>query len=206
MTTPDPKTLALILVDYHSGATVRAEEDAWWADRTLTVAQSCFRAGRSLTPGERLHGHQCRPGHDRCRAFGERLQEDADQLGSYSAFEPLFARVNALTKDVRKAGELMAYDAADRIALRLGIPVERIHLHAGTAQGARALGLPQGRGRKWIEVRDLPKGLHALSVRDAENVLCIYADQFLSSPDGFRPLADPRRSACTRPPRRRSRC
>ncbi len=65
----------------------------------------------------------------------------------------------------------MVYDAASRIGAKLRLKPQRIYLHAGTRDGARALGVP--RSARVLEKRDLPRPLRRLAAHHLENFLCI---------------------------------
>ena len=67
-------------------------------------------------------------------------------------------------------GELAVYDIACRIGAFLGLSPERVYLHAGTREGARALGLRGASVRKM----DLPRAFGRLSPGEIEDCLCIY--------------------------------
>ena len=73
---------------------------------------------------------------------------------------------------MRGIGELAVYDITCRIGAFLDIRPERIYLHAGTRDGARALGL----GLRGASVRkaDLPGDFGRLSPAEIEDCLCIY--------------------------------
>jgi hypothetical protein len=109
----------------------------------------------------------------------------------------LLNQVEVLAKSVRGAGELVAYDVADRIGLHLGLTPRWIYLHAGTRTGARRLGLGTAPNTRSIGAKDLPRPLDSLGPRDAENVLCTYQDELLMSPeDCLHALANKRIGEC----------
>ena len=56
----------------------------------------------------------------------------------------------------------------------LGLAPERVYLHAGTREGARALGL--GRGRDALDLDELPGEFGSLTPAEAEDCLCIYKE------------------------------
>lgn len=87
-------------------------------------------------------------------------------------FHELHVRVRAAVARVRGIGELAIYDTALRIGAYLGLRPRRVYLHRGTRRGAAALGL--GRGRKMIEVGELPRPFQRLRPYEIEDCLCIY--------------------------------
>jgi hypothetical protein len=59
-----------------------------------------------------------------------------------------------------------------RIGARFGLEPKRVYVHAGTRDGARALGLDAD--RRTIEMAELPAPIRRLTAREAEDLLCIY--------------------------------
>jgi hypothetical protein len=96
-------------------------------------------------------------------------------LRAASSFDELFDLVNALISPIPKIGELAVYDTALRIAARFGLEPEKVYVHAGTRDGARALGFD--RRRSVIEMDELPKPMRRLSGRETEDLLCRYKSQ-----------------------------
>ena len=88
------------------------------------------------------------------------------------SFDELIALIHDLTEPIPGIGELAVYDTALRIGARFGLEPTRVYVHAGTRDGARALGF-DGR-RTTIEMDELPEPLRGLSAREAEDLLCIY--------------------------------
>jgi hypothetical protein len=77
-----------------------------------------------------------------------------------------------LTEPIPGIGELTVYDTALRIGAHFGLEPERVYVHAGTREGARALGFENR--RTTIDMNELPEPLQRLSAREAEDMLCIY--------------------------------
>lgn len=181
----DPRTLELIVEDYHRRAADRRLEDAWWEAADQPWAEACRRAARSKLSNGCMHGHQRRPGAVVCAGFAEVIVRFADTLRTWNSFDQLHDFIRLIAREEHGVGELLCYDVADRLALRLGLPVPTIYLHAGTRIGAHRL-LPELRPRaKTFGVELLPGALRELTPREAEDVLCIYADDFLKPPEAF---------------------
>jgi hypothetical protein len=72
-------------------------------------------------------------------------------------------------------GPLTVYDTATRIGAYLRLHPDRVFLHAGTRDGAKALGV--SRGRTSVPISDLPAAFHQLTPAQAEDCLCIYEQQ-----------------------------
>jgi hypothetical protein len=75
-------------------------------------------------------------------------------------------------------GDLTVYDTAIRIAAHRGLSPRRVYLHAGTRDGARALGVP--RDRAWV----MPRELRRLRPMEIEDCLCIYKAELRRWADG----------------------
>ncbi|MEO0269567.1 MAG: hypothetical protein ABIN73_07505 [candidate division WOR-3 bacterium] len=54
---------------------------------------------------------------------------------------------------------------------------DKVYLHAGTKEGAKNLGL-NTKGKKALQINELPKELKDLSPIEIEDILCIYRDKF----------------------------
>jgi predicted kinase len=76
-------------------------------------------------------------------------------------------------------GELYVYDTALRIGAKLNLFPARVYLHAGTRQGARALGLDARADA--LDMADLPREFHVLKPYEVEDVLCIFKSELASS-------------------------
>jgi len=89
-----------------------------------------------------------------------------------ASFHELHTLLSDLLSPVPGLGELYVYDTALRLGTYVGLAPDFVYLHAGTREGARALGL--GRGRAYLELHDLPGPLRALSVDEVESFFCFY--------------------------------
>lgn len=94
------------------------------------------------------------------------------RLNACKAFHELHALMDNLLRPIFGLGELYIYDTALRIGAYLNLTPRFVYLHAGTREGARALGL--GQNRAYLEVDELPAPIRVLSADEAESFLCIY--------------------------------
>ena len=142
--------------------------------RSLTDAVR--RAASCELPGGKRHPHQRRiPARSLAEARRRLLVAD---LRSASDFDDLHEMVGELIGGIRRVGELTVYDIALRVGAKLGLAPERVYLHRGTRHGARELGL--GRGRKTLEMFELPREFHRLTAAEAEDCLCLHSDDSCS--------------------------
>lgn len=144
----------------------------FYADQP-TLAAAIDVAALCKMPNGKRHSHQYRiRGEDLAEARRLLL---AVALASAKNFDELHDLVADAVRGVWKHAELTIYDIAHRIGSHLGLAPERVYLHRGTRDGARALGL--GRGRDWLELHELPREFHRLTPAEAEDCLCIYKDK-----------------------------
>jgi hypothetical protein len=125
--------------------------------------------------GKKL-SHQRRISRGVLEEARRRLVDNLDGLRAAETFEELYDDVEAVLGPILGIGELAVYDIALRIGARFDLSPARVYLHAGTRDGAKALGLSWR--SKTIGVGDLPVALRNLTAREAEDVLCIYKSYF----------------------------
>jgi hypothetical protein len=197
MPVADRETLEMILAHYQSSAAEREDEELWWRAKGLPFEQACERAAKALGENGKIHSHHRRPGRVVMANFARAVVAVARHLEQSTDFDDLLTQAKRLAKGVRGAGELVAYDVADRIGLHLGLTPKAIYLHAGTRAGAHVLGLGTAPKARAIRTKDLPTPLNNLAPRDAENVLCTYKRELLMSPeDCFHALANKQPGGC----------
>lgn len=176
---PAAATLQWIVCDYRDrfGAS-REREDAWYR-----AAQSFPEAVRRAAECQDSKGkrcpHQRRIPQTALRAAAKVLVGAAGVLLACRSFDELHSRVRELAGAIRGIGKLYVYDVATRIGVVLNLRPERVHLHAGTRSGARALGIDLRADS--IELSELPEILRELDAWQLEDVLCIYKSELTAS-------------------------
>lgn len=200
MRDPHWRTMELLLAHYAAGAEARARETQWWTADDQPFETVIRRAALSTHADGRRHTHQNRIPGTVLQTCAERLIGEADALEKSPRFYDLLERIEAIYRPIRGAGELLAYDTADRIRHRLGLASEHlVYLHAGTRVGARRLnGRRFGRGEAWSMMRlQFPHALRVLDNHELEDFLCLYKDELMLSPEDLSARWDSgRRSAC----------
>ncbi len=147
-------------------------EDRWWGDRTLTWENARSRAWESRLENGKMHRHQCRVAHKLSEGLEVALA-DKMQPEDFQNFQELHNWVQFVTTRVKGLGATTAYDVARRLGAWLNLKPVVIYLHAGTATGARKLGI-EGE----VALLDaFPKELQVLGATHLENFLCIYKNQ-----------------------------
>jgi hypothetical protein len=131
-------------------------------------------AALSINPQGKRHSHQRRLPAAVLRAAERSLQAARPLLRRSRSFAQLHGAVFGKIGMIRGIGRLTIYDVTTRIGGHLGLEPKAVYLHAGTAEGARALGLD---GAETLAVAALPRPFHVLRPREIEDCLCIFADE-----------------------------
>lgn len=183
-----PETIDLIVEEYGLGADLRDIEATWWRADGQPFEAVIDRVGRAELFGKR-HSHQCRLSASALEQGTAALHAISGRLRTAPNFLQLWFLVQDAFKPIYGLGELAVYDASERLRHRLGLESDHvIYLHAGARIGARRLA--GGRLKKesaWgVQRWDMPEGLRHLSTHEIEDILCIYKDELLLSPQQFR--------------------
>jgi hypothetical protein len=171
-----PLQLERFVTEYisHYRCDEERELSAFRAYRTDEDAIS--RAGLAQRPSGKRDPHQYRIPRSALAESRRRLLDNQSSLRQARSFDDLIEHVERIIRPIRGIGDLMIYDTALRIGARFGLEPSRVYLHAGTREGARKLGL--GKGRKFLEMAELPIVLRKLKPREIEDALCIFKDEF----------------------------
>jgi len=151
-----------------------AREQRWFAIQRTIEDAIWFAAVAQGPKGQRL-SHQRRIPAALLAECSRRLLAAARSLSHSRSFDQLHQHVQSIVGGIRGIGELYIYDTALRIGAKLGLEPTAIFLHAGTRDGAKALGFEPS--RKTVSMSELPHALRALEPREIEDVLCIYKAQ-----------------------------
>ncbi len=175
-------SLEQIVERYLAGPARRAREEQRSFRREPSLKAAVSRAAHARTPDGKRHSHQRRIPAGVLAECRQRLLRALAQLRRAQTFDELHALVEHAIRDIPGVGELLVYDTAARIGAKLRLRPQRVYLHAGTRDGARALGAP--RSARVLEKRDLPRPLRRLAPDDLENFLCIYKRRLERLRDG----------------------
>lgn len=195
------QTMKMIVQDYARFSGDRRLEVQWWRASGQPLEVAILRAARAQLEDGKRHSHQRRLSAAVLEQCAQALLAIADELESASSFHRLLTLIEDAYKGIRGAGELAAYDTADRLRHRLGLESEHIvYLHAGTRKGARLLAggrLADHDG--WGIVRhQVHPDLQVLSNHEIEDVLCSYRGALVLPPDEAAKWLEDRASACGR--------
>lgn len=168
-------TLAAVVEDYiqHFRSEARAERIYFRRLPTLKAAVRLAELAAHLN-GTRLtrFPHQRRISSVVLRHSSKALLAALPRIAECRDFESLHELVRNTAGRVRGIGVLTIYDRANRIGGKLGLEPTLVYLHAGTSEGARAIGLSTKNGTAEMSV--LPKEFRRLVPREVEDALCIF--------------------------------
>lgn len=148
-----------------------------------TVKAIVSRAVLSVAANGKRDSHQRRISWKVLNQANRELLSALPIVSKCRDFDALHDVVSRLIRPIDGVGALLVYDTAQRIAIAREIPEPLdVYLHAGTAKGAKALGI---RGKK-VAVAALPKELRRFTSFELEDLFCNYAKylQGKDLPDG----------------------
>jgi hypothetical protein len=169
----DNSNLKLLVYEYlHRWGDSYETEDQWWGDKKLTWEEAIERAWKSRLSNGKMHGHQCRVSNKLSEGLKVALADEM-QPEEFKDFQDVYDWVNSVVGRVKGLGATTAYDVARRLGSWLCLEPSVVYLHAGTASGARKLGIEGD----VAPLSTFPKEIQLLGATHAENFLCIYKDQ-----------------------------
>ena len=110
------------------------------------------------------------------------VNENMDMLSTLPTFEDILAELKR--NAIKGIGPLTLYDTATMLAFPDGKFPARVYLHAGTAKGARAIGVIGKEAAKQVFVKICPE-FQKLSTAQIEDFLCVYAPYLLQDMDAI---------------------
>lgn len=147
---------------------------------SLSFKEALLNAALAKNWDGKRFSHQYRIKHKSLLAAKRILLKASPAIKKSRNFDELFSMIENTLGNIKGIGELYVYDTALRIAANQGHLPTKVYLHAGTRKGATSLGI-DCRGRKYLNVADLPKPFSVLPPYQIEDVLCIYKSFFVSS-------------------------
>lgn len=135
----------------------------------LTLHHAAFALDHRDPP--KRYSHQRRIRFAPMRKAYKFLLGARKELLGFTTFERLHEFLSSAFSKIKGLGPLYTYDTALRIGFFLKLEPSLVYLHAGTRDGARAIGI---RGVRVVEVNTLPQELQVLAPHEVENFLCIF--------------------------------
>lgn len=164
--------LTQIVSDYIAKNRAKAEAERRWFVIQPTLEDAISKAARAIKPSGKRFGHQRRIPKSVLRQSETALLDIVPTLQAAKTFEQLHQVISSKIGAIHGIGELTIFDTSVRIGAKLKLEPKVVFLHAGTRQGARALGLDWH--KKFIGRETLPREFEPLSACEIEDVLCIY--------------------------------
>lgn len=172
------RTFEQIVADYEFRHRERASRELRFFAIQPTVERAVELAAAAKGPSGKRLAHQRRIPARVLDEAARRLLAHVKDLRCCCSFQELIEKVRDTIGPVRGIGPLAVYDTALRIGAHLNVEPEVVHLHAGTRDGARAIGLDVARDA--ISPSELPGPFTRLRPREIEDALCIYKAELLS--------------------------
>lgn len=166
-------TLDDIVAHYEEGSRCICQDDTarFAALPSLPIAIS--EAALCGNGRGKRHSHQRRLKAAVLAEGRRRLLATERPLADAPDFETLHALVADALRPINGIGDLTIYDVATRIGAFLKLAPEAVYLHAGAAEGAKALGI-RSAGGKPVPLNRFPEALRRLGAYHLENLLCTF--------------------------------
>jgi hypothetical protein len=166
------ETLAEIVAAYEADYRERCNSELGFYASQPTFAEAVRLAGLAEGPGGKRMGHQRRIPRAVLQRSAGRLGARIKDLERARRFDDVHDVVADAIARIEGIGELTIYDTALRIAAYRRLAPTRVYLHAGTREGAYALGV--SKERAWVSPEELPAPFRRLRAGEIEDCLCIY--------------------------------
>jgi hypothetical protein len=150
----------------------RAQAEIDWFAHQPSLNAAIEIAALAVNSRGKRYSHQRRLTKAALKQAFRTLLDESGAIEQARDFDELFGIVGAAVKPIPGIGELYVYDTSLRIGAKLNLFPTRVYLHAGTRDGARALGLNDGAAT--LKVSALPNEFRALEAHELEDVLCIF--------------------------------
>jgi hypothetical protein len=132
-------------------------------------------AALAINEKGKRHDHQRRIPRQTLEHFRRDLLKRCRALRSCKTFPELMMITEKVGAGYWKRPGLTVYDTTHRIGEFIGVHPDRVYLHTGTRDGAKALGL-DGK-RPFLFRREFPRAFGRLKPYEIEDCLCRYKDQ-----------------------------
>jgi hypothetical protein len=122
----------------------------------------------------KLFFHQGRVWQRNRDVFADRLVGEIDLIENQPTFHKLFLAIEEIGLATPGIGPITIYDVTARLAAWAGMNANRVYLHGGVLDGAKALYI-EPKDKRWIKRKELPPALRVVENLDfVEDFLCGY--------------------------------
>ena len=167
-------SIRAIVRNYQSKFKDRARDELDWFRDQSDIRSAIENAALARDRRGKRYSHQRRLNKDVLAGARSILLSNQRAIESVKDFDELISLVTLLLKPLYGTGDLYVYDTSLRMGAKLGLLPEKIYLHAGTRDGAEALGISSE--EDVIDPNRLPEEFQELEPYEIEDVLCIYKD------------------------------
>jgi hypothetical protein len=167
--------LEAIVRTYTRAIRPRAQDELNWFAHQHSLAQAIETAALAKTSEGKRYSHQRRITKSALQEALGILSSQERAIQRSRNFDDLFNLIEKSLEPIRGIGELYIYDTALRIGAKLNLSPTKVYLHAGTRDGARALGTDAT--ATTLGMRALPPEFHCLEPHEIEDILCIFKSE-----------------------------
>lgn len=153
----------------------KAKEELAYFINMDSLNQCIYCAAYAINRSGKRYSHQRRLSESVLQESYQILLKEKDRISQTKSFEELHSMIRGLLIDIHGIGPLYIYDTSLRLGGYLGLSPEKVYLHAGTKDGAKALGLNWR--SDYLELKELPPSLLVLDPHEIEDFLCIFKDE-----------------------------
>lgn len=165
------RSFADVATDYTARFQQRHRRELRWFAIQRSLEDAIELAAMAVSPAGKRLSHQHRIPKAALRAWADCLLRRSAQIRDSKTFAALHTLMSETGAELHGIGNLAVYDTATRVGAFLRLDAEHVYLHAGTREGARALGF---NGHDSLSRTELPEPFRRLSADEIEDCLCIY--------------------------------
>jgi hypothetical protein len=168
------KNLREVVQDYIVNWRSREDAELEYFSSPPNLRAAIRIAALAVDERGKRHNHQRRIPGETLEHFRRALSRRRKALRSCKTFPELMQISERVANEFWENSKLTVYDTTLRIGAHLGIWPDRIYLHAGARDGAKALGF--GASIHFLMRNQIPKEFRKLKPYEIEHCLCIYKD------------------------------
>lgn len=151
-----------------------ASELSYYGGRS-SLAETIRMGAMAIRFDGKRHDHQRRIPAQSLTQFAWRLTQYEADIRTCRTFAELHTLVKNLSIDIDRIGALAVYDTTTRIGAKLRLFPREVYLHAGTKEGASALGVDTH--AESVSPSVFPHPFKKLRAYEIEDFLCIYKSE-----------------------------
>ena len=171
---PPYRDLDEIVQEYIDNCREDARKELEWFAEAGNLRAAIRKAARSVQENGKRHPHQYRIPAELLEGFEKELVARESKLASGKSFDDLMKTGSEAAAEIWKRPRLTLYDVVSRIAFFRKMKPNKIYLHAGVREGAKALNVDDK--LPFISHADLPRPFRRLGAYEIEDCLCIYKE------------------------------